>query len=486
MALLTPRVPNETLVLLGYWGRVQQLWRRMSLSVQFLVAAAVVVTIAMVALATWAGERIQTSATHSAAEAGAIFLQAFLQPYIQDIPASGPLAPAVVKTLDGLLVSDKSKPFMMLKIWRLDNSLVYSSNRNVFADEPVEEEIRVAASGGLARHFEELDEEVKDIAPDENVLLLEVYAPLYRTGTEEIIAVGEFYQSAAGLLLEQQRTRNMTWLAVGCITVCMLGVLFLIVLQGSRTIEAQQRRLERQYVEANAMANQNSRLRRIADRARVDASEANENFLSRIGSDLHDGPIQTLSLLMLSLQYGRDGEDADDSGQGTEDDALHPSTIQLARMLHGELRDISVGLILPEIQNATPAEVFQIAVSRYEATTGALVKLTLRDLPPDATQAIKICCYRIVQEGLGNGFRHAGGKGQRVSAGMAEGRLRIVVADEGPGFDIAGSGSNGGHRLGLVGMRNRVISLKGKLTVRSRPGRGTRIWVVLPLDQAIT
>lgn len=485
MPRLRPHGANETLVLVGTWGRLQQVWHRMSLSMQFLAAAALVVSMAMVGLGAWAGERIQSSATRSAAEAGAMFLQAFLQPYVQDIPATGPLEPEVTAKLDGLLATDPTKPFMMLKIWRLDNRLVYTSNRNIFSDEPAEAEIRTAAQGGLASHIEELSEAVKDVSPEQNVLLLEVYAPLFRTGTNEIVAVGEFYQSAAGLLLEQQHTRNLTWLIVCAITVFMLGVLFLIVLQGSRTIESQQRRLERQYVEANALANQNSRLRRVAERARVDASEANEDFLSRIGSDMHDGPIQTLSLLMLSLQYGRDGNDVDRSAPESEIAIAEPNTIGLARVLYGELRDLAVGLILPEIREATLPDVFRLAVRRYEGTTGAQVKLTLRDLPEDATHAIKICGYRIVQEALGNGFRHADGKGQRVSAGASGGRLRILVIDEGPGFDSTASGSDGRQRLGLVGMRNRVKSLKGKLSVRSRPGSGTRIGVVLPLDQAM-
>lgn len=479
MPLLKTHEADATLVLVGWWGRLQQQWLRMSLSLQFLVAAGLVVSLSMIGLAAWASERIQASATRSASEAGAIFLQAFLQPYVQDLVGSGPLSPEVTATLDGLLLADPTRPFMMVKIWRLDSTLLYASNPNVKVNEGVEAEIRTAASGELARHFEELDEEVNGIAPEDNVLLLEVYAPLYRTGTDEIIAVGEFYQSAAGLIAEQQQTATLTWLAVAISTVSMLAILFVIVSRGSQTIDRQRRRLERQYVEANALANQNSRLRRLAERAREDASEANENFLSRIGSELHDGPIQTLSLMMLSLQYGRDGAEEDDASDAPSGP---PSTIRLARSLYKELREISVGLILPEIEKATPAEVFEIAVSRYESMTGASVTLELKHMPPTLTQVVKIGAYRIVQEALSNGYRHASGAGQRVSAGAADGRLRIIVADDGPGFDPARSSEQGDRHLGLVGMQNRVKSLKGKLTVRSRPGRGTRVWAVLPID----
>ena len=54
-------------------------------------------------------------------------------------------------------------------------------------------------------------------------------------------------------------------------------------------------------VEAKYLAAQNDRLRRLADDARLEAANSNENLLARIGQDLHDGPIQLVSLLMLKV-----------------------------------------------------------------------------------------------------------------------------------------------------------------------------------------
>lgn len=450
----------------------------MSLSVRFLAVAAPVVLVAMILLGNWASERIERSATRSAAEAGAIFLQAFLEPFIQDLPSASTLSADTEQRLDRILpTGDLPERFIMLKIWRLDATLIYSSNKNIIPHEPVEDEIRMAAGGELARHFEQLDEEVKDIPPQANIALLEVYAPLYRTGTNEIIAVGEFYQSAAGLIGEQQQTRLLTWAMVAAAAVSIVFVLYLIVAQGSRTIERQRQTLERQFHAARHLASQNNVLRKTAERARVDASETNENFLSRIGADIHDGPIQTLSLLMLSLQYGRDGERAEASEPSSHDP---PSTILLAKLLYSELRNISTGLILPEVQSATLSQVFEIACARYEATTAGEVRLTLKRLPDEAPLAVKICCYRIVQEGLNNGLRHAGGKGQQVVAGASKGRVRIMIIDQGAGFDLDKGRDHGG--LGLVGIRNRVKALKGKISIQSQLGRGTRIFVSMPID----
>jgi signal transduction histidine kinase len=488
MVELKTHRPNQTKVplLTRIWSRLPHRLRRRlagtSLSLRFLLVAAPVVVVAMVVLGNWASDRIERSATRSAAEAGAIFLQAFLQPFVQEQPSNSPMSPDIERQIDSYLASDDLlQRFIMLKIWRLDATLLYTSNKAIFPMEPAEEQIRLAATGQLARHFEELDEEVQNVAPEDNITLLEVYAPLYRTGTNEIIAVGEFYQSAVAMLGEEEQTRFLTWGMVAAITISMLSVLYFIVAQGSRTIDRQRESLQRQFNAASKLATQNNALRRMAEHARVNASETNENYLSRIGADIHDGPIQTLSSLMLSLQYGGDGATSGEPLNDTVAVQRPASTIRLAKTLYSELRNISTGLILPEIPTASLAQVFEMAVNRHEAATGGTVKLTLKSLPEEASPAVKICCYRIVQEGLNNGFRHGGGKGQHVVAGASAGRLRMMLLDTGEGFDSSQKLTQN-KGLGLVGMRGRVKALKGKIRVHSQPKRGTRIYVTLPLD----
>jgi signal transduction histidine kinase len=458
---------------------LRQRWSDTSLSGQFLAVAALVVGVAMIVLANWAGERIEASATRSAAEAGAIFLQGFLEPYVQQMPEGGPFPAELEAGLDKVLASgDLLERFVFMKIWRLDGALLYSSKKNIPHDEVAEEEIRTAASGHLATGFEEMSDSLTGIKPAEDMTLLEVYAPLYRTGTNQIVAVGEFYQSAGALLSERSDTRNATWLMVAAIAVSMVGVLYLIVSRGSRTIEHQRVVLERQFAEATELAAQNNELRKIAEKARVDASEANEHFLSGIGSDIHDGPIQTLSLLMLSLQYGRDGEKLETS----TGEAPGTNSIQLAKSLYAELRGISTGLVLPGIATTSLRQIVEIAVSRHEQATGTSVRCDVRRLPPEALPALKICCYRVIQEGLNNAFRHAGGKGQRVRVSADHRQLTIVVSDKGPGVQVDSQADPSIARMGLVGMDNRVKALNGTLAVTARPPRGTQLTVTLPLD----
>src|SRR3546814_4136586 len=81
----------------------------------------------------------------------------------------------------------------------------------------------------------------------------------------------------------------------------MIVVLYLIVRKASWLIHEQQSALSAKVKEAEDMATQNHTLRLAADRSRLDANEANEELLGRIGLDIHDGPIQFLSLIRFRL-----------------------------------------------------------------------------------------------------------------------------------------------------------------------------------------
>ncbi len=84
--------------------------------------------------------------------------------------------------------------------------------------------------------------------------------------------------------------------------------------------------------------------------------------------------------------------------------------------------------------------------------------------------------FRIVQEGLGNARRHAGAGHVEVSISERGGRRVVSVRDDGVGFEHEDSGPGG---QGLENMRVRAEAIEGRLSLRSAPGRGTAIEVVL-------
>ena len=91
---------------------------------------------------------------------------------------------------------------------------------------------------------------------------------------------------------------------------------------------------------------------------------------------------------------------------------------------------------------------------------------------------VKISLFRVIQESLANGFRHAGGGEQQVHLTRSDGQIVVEIADHGRGFDT-GSEIAAGH-LGLTGMRERIELLGGRFSVESSPNRGTVIRAAVP------
>jgi signal transduction histidine kinase len=94
---------------------------------------------------------------------------------------------------------------------------------------------------------------------------------------------------------------------------------------------------------------------------------------------------------------------------------------------------------------------------------------------------VEIAAYRVIQEALTNVAKHAAATSCRVSVACIAGELRITIEDDGKGFDTARRERAG---LGLIGIRERVSQLDGRLAIESAPGNGTRVSVALPAVSA--
>jgi signal transduction histidine kinase len=91
---------------------------------------------------------------------------------------------------------------------------------------------------------------------------------------------------------------------------------------------------------------------------------------------------------------------------------------------------------------------------------------------------VEVGLYRIAQEALNNTLKHAGAQQVGVSLTQEEGLLRLVVRDDGCGFEPGAVNSGGG--MGLQNMRERAAQLGGKLELTSAPGAGTTLEVEVP------
>jgi two-component system sensor histidine kinase DegS len=90
--------------------------------------------------------------------------------------------------------------------------------------------------------------------------------------------------------------------------------------------------------------------------------------------------------------------------------------------------------------------------------------------------------FRLVQEAVNNALRHAQASNIRVTLSEEANALRLIVEDDGIGFDreAVAQRTKRGEHLGLLGMTESVHSAGGELLLDSRPGSGSRIEVRIP------
>jgi signal transduction histidine kinase len=201
---------------------------------------------------------------------------------------------------------------------------------------------------------------------------------------------------------------------------------------------------------------------------------AQEVERARLARELHDDLSQNLALLSIKLGMLPERSDGETAFQDHVDDLsghlrtlatdvhrisheLHPSKLEqlgLVPAIRGFCRDIG------QARNLS-------------------VEFTATDTPPELPADISLCLYRVVQEALQNVAKHSGASTANVSLAVSDGSITLSVSDDGKGFDPSIPIAK--QSLGLVGMNERVRSVRGYLTTESVPGHGTTIIVKVPL-----
>jgi signal transduction histidine kinase len=441
----------------------------MSLARRYLIANLAVVLAASVAVASWVGVQIETSVLERTASVTALYIDSFVEPQIATLATNETLPAANVDALDELLASTElGSRVVSFRIWRPDGRIVYSPNRALIGQQ-------FEAEGGLARALEgEVSAEISDLAGPENSYererwsrLVETYVPVRVRGGATILAVTEFYQLPDDIDAEVARARVASWIVVAAAAVLSYLLLAGLVKQGSDTIDRQQRALRDRVAELSRLLEQNEtlhgRLRRAADRT----TALNEAGLRRIGSDLHDGPAQTLALALLRIDELEDGDVVSDAVSS----AL------------GDLRLIAAGLRSPSFEAMTVAQVVERGVREHERRTGQSVALRVTETPGAEPVVVKIGLYRVLQEALSNAARHAAGAVIEVELTSTADEVRLEVRDAGPGFDPETIRADA---LGLAGMRERAELLGGTFSIGPRDGgSGTRVCLALPRREGV-
>ena len=151
-----------------------------------------------------------------------------------------------------------------------------------------------------------------------------------------------------------------------------------------------------------------------------------------------------------------------------------------------EIRNISRGLRLPDIEKLGVTDIIAQVCAAHSARTESAVEQDLfaGDIP--ATYSVKITTYRFVQETLNNAFLHAGGRDQRVGCHYDVDRLllTISVSDGGPGINRQSS-AKGVRGLGLPGLQERIESIGGTFEIMTGKNAGTTVKMTVPIGREV-
>jgi signal transduction histidine kinase len=464
-------------------GRAQPAKRRPrwgALSTQFLVAGGLLMQIAMILAGALVSQLVEAGAIRSKAASTALLMQSVLGPLLQDLAGADRLSEAAIARLDRAMADEATRRrFPHFEVWTPGGVVVYSNEAELIGRAfPPPPGLSRALKGDVASDYTDLDAHEHTIRGI-GIRFLEIYAPIRATASNRIIAVAEIHEDAEPFRQELSSLRMKSWGIVALATLVILLGLFGIVRRASRTIELQSEALTSRIAEVEAYARQNEILRERAQRASARVAELNERFMRGIGADLHDGPAQMISYAVLKTDELRSARN-----RAEREAALKLLDAALSEAVR-DIRSISRGLLLPEIAALPLHEVIGRAVQAHEDRTGTPVAFHAADIVEPVSQAVKICVFRFVQEGLNNAWRHGGGRGQQVASALADGVLVIAVLDHGPasaGGDKALADKAGDRGLGLHGLSDRLESLGGSLSVvTAGPAGGTRVEMRLPL-----
>ena len=333
----------------------------------------------------------------------------------------------------------------------------------------------VAREGGLGFAFDETAHLEDALEQAAGVPLLEVYAPVRNVDTRQVVAVSEFYADGRVLETDIAKATRLSWLVIGLAASALIGVLSFIVSKASGLILNQRQELEQQVGELRHLLEQNDELRENLRRANEDVSHVNERVLEQVGADLHDGPAQLLTFVM--LRFSRLAKLVSGNEQAT---GLTNEISSIVSDTLRAIRNLSTGLMLPEMASLTFSQGIEKAVKMHKDYTGTEVELAIDVAREIDNQALKTCAFRFIQEALTNAFKHGGGQGQKVNVNWQKG-LQIMVSDSGTGV-LAGKPGKG---LGLIGMRSRIEALGGTLEVGKNATGGFRLVAFFPEQLAM-
>ena len=146
--------------------------------------------------------------------------------------------------------------------------------------------------------------------------------------------------------------------------------------------------------------------------------------------------------------------------------------------LSNDIRRIAYELHPSTLDHLGLAVALRSFAREFAHREGVQVRFTARKVPAKIVPEVASTLYRVAQEALRNVAKHAGNTRVTVTLAGRKNDIYLSIRDDGPGFDVKAAHGSGG--LGLISMQERVRLVKGKFSLKTRPGRGVLVVIHVP------
>ncbi|MDX5511553.1 MAG: sensor histidine kinase [Hymenobacteraceae bacterium] len=201
--------------------------------------------------------------------------------------------------------------------------------------------------------------------------------------------------------------------------------------------------------------------------------EAEARERKRIGTELHDGLGQLLSVIKLNLTALQDEQEK------LKQQSLLTNAINTVNETFKEVRQISHNMMPDVVQKKGLVAALQEYISKINETQVITIELDIVELQEKIDVTLENSLYRVIQEILTNSLKHAKATLMQVQLIKHENELILMIEDNGVGFDTQHLDKNQG--IGLKNVKSRIDCLNGEMYIDSVLGRGTIITIEIPL-----
>ena len=205
-----------------------------------------------------------------------------------------------------------------------------------------------------------------------------------------------------------------------------------------------------------------------------------EDVRKELARDFHDGPAQTLAAMIMDIELIETVPEPISESVATglaELRTMAAKTLHQVRNMIFELRPVML-----KTQGLEPA--LHSYVERLREAEQMNIHLKVEGLEQRLPTRLEEICFSIIQEAINNVKRHANEENVWLAAIRRGNEFRVIVKDDGEGFDLAELEKSYDRqgKLGLLSMRERAEMIGGRLSIESVPGEGTTVTLNVPLS----